>query len=729
MEAELYHHGILGMKWGVRRFQNADGSLTALGFKHRNIRESRFNFNDLKKSAMTFIDNNKNKSFSEIKIDALDYMNQKGLLDLLDANADAPFKAIAQGKGKAGIQQEIIDNYKGKGSDPISFMNKLRRNFEIVSATNAEKAAKPYIWEEVEDYGSIGDWVDRQDDTRGKANSEALKKIGSTDDWGGDKHEKREWDMTIEQPTMRMVDHRSEGGSTSIMYKQDYRDLDQKKFDAAMKKGNFSYEDWGKAVIDATGRNLEDKKLGMISKDARDIERATVGKTFLDSLKTNDDWNTSGDYDVSKLTENWYDREGLHNEYRDFEGKKFDYDSSGRIGSGGSYIPTGTPTREYQEFVKNLGVMPSNYSHVTDTPSHDFVDITAKMFEDKWTMSHSDLTDNFLMHHGIMGMHWGERKYQNKDGSLTEEGRKHYGVGPAREFAKKVGATAKKASETLSSAARKTFRPNEADMNEKLAKAYEKKRIEDKKNQLRELQGKKKRIQDMSNQEVWEEIQARNNRKTLERMRREASALHKGTDFVSKAAGVATTPLKELAGFGLSMAKDTAAYGISRATRSAIDDAVYAASKQRRLENRTELEKLRDDSEINKLKFEERSRGLREQNEIQRMKNNAKLGDVRTEHEAAKLQNEMNRFSSEDQLRDVKTQNERQRIESEMSLREMNNARERTKAERDAAVNFLERQVAMGSETASKYATERLNRIKTNSPGGGNKKDGNKKRR
>ena len=33
----LQHHGILGMKWGVRRYQNKDGSLTSAGKKHRSI--------------------------------------------------------------------------------------------------------------------------------------------------------------------------------------------------------------------------------------------------------------------------------------------------------------------------------------------------------------------------------------------------------------------------------------------------------------------------------------------------------------------------------------------------------------------------------------------------------------------------------------------------------------------------------------------------------------------
>lgn len=42
MENELYHHGIKGMKWGVRRYQNSDGSLTAAGKKRydRDIREN-----------------------------------------------------------------------------------------------------------------------------------------------------------------------------------------------------------------------------------------------------------------------------------------------------------------------------------------------------------------------------------------------------------------------------------------------------------------------------------------------------------------------------------------------------------------------------------------------------------------------------------------------------------------------------------------------------------------
>lgn len=34
---------------------------------------------------------------------------------------------------------------------------------------------------------------------------------------------------------------------------------------------------------------------------------------------------------------------------------------------------------------------------------------------------------NYLCHHGIKGQKWGIRRFQNEDGTLTEEGRRRYG--------------------------------------------------------------------------------------------------------------------------------------------------------------------------------------------------------------------------------------------------------------------------------------------------------------
>lgn len=64
---ELYHYGVKGQKWGVRRYQNKDGSLTTAGRKRRN------KFYDTEKSVVNKLSNSYSKfvkkpiDISEIK--------------------------------------------------------------------------------------------------------------------------------------------------------------------------------------------------------------------------------------------------------------------------------------------------------------------------------------------------------------------------------------------------------------------------------------------------------------------------------------------------------------------------------------------------------------------------------------------------------------------------------------------------------------------------------------
>lgn len=86
----------------------------------------------------------------------------------------------------------------------------------------------------------------------------------------------------------------------------------------------------------------------------------------------------------------------------------------------------------------------------------------------------------YLAHYGTKGMKWGERKYQNSDGSLTALGRVHYGVGEAR---KSVG----KAAVSVKEAIRKRVAPTNAELNIKIRKQKSKNLNKEKRRQLKEL--------------------------------------------------------------------------------------------------------------------------------------------------------------------------------------------------------------------------------------------------
>lgn len=84
------------------------------------------------------------------------------------------------------------------------------------------------------------------------------------------------------------------------------------------------------------------------------------------------------------------------------------------------------------------------------------------------------IKDGELSHAGILGMKWGVRRYQNKDGTLTADGRKRYGVNPRTSRKKYTKEQLKdmeksiKAKEKKSKTAKKTLEKARAAKQEKI---------------------------------------------------------------------------------------------------------------------------------------------------------------------------------------------------------------------------------------------------------------------
>lgn len=95
---ELYHHGILGMKWGQRRFQNADGTYTEEGKRRR--REENYG-ERVKEKASKFYANNKN-AIAKIGKTALLAAGVGVSAYLIAKNKDAVISALSDSVKRVG---------------------------------------------------------------------------------------------------------------------------------------------------------------------------------------------------------------------------------------------------------------------------------------------------------------------------------------------------------------------------------------------------------------------------------------------------------------------------------------------------------------------------------------------------------------------------------------------------------------------------------------------------
>ena len=89
MENNLQHHGIPGQKWGVRRFQNKDGSLTTAGKKR--VKDGNSAVKDERKEASK---NRLNLSDADLKKRIERMKLEKEMKDLTDADLSPGKKFI-----------------------------------------------------------------------------------------------------------------------------------------------------------------------------------------------------------------------------------------------------------------------------------------------------------------------------------------------------------------------------------------------------------------------------------------------------------------------------------------------------------------------------------------------------------------------------------------------------------------------------------------------------------
>lgn len=162
MENELYHHGVLGQKWGVRRYQNKDGSLTMAG-KKRALRIQN-DYTELTTNKK-YRDRNGNMTYAGRK-KALslqnEYTNVTGKKHLIAFNNKS-------GSGKGGHSKNISEM---SNQELQAKVDRLRLEKQLKDLTPAQKSAgqkfvsflKDTSVSIIKDKGTriLGDYVDKQ---------------------------------------------------------------------------------------------------------------------------------------------------------------------------------------------------------------------------------------------------------------------------------------------------------------------------------------------------------------------------------------------------------------------------------------------------------------------------------------------------------------------------------------------------------------------------------------
>lgn len=137
-DSELHHHGTKGMKWGVRRYQNKDGSLKAAGKKRYGVSNAG---DKLKKAVKGAVEKHRAKKAAEKEADRIEKLMKKPI-NKLTSNELAERTALAT---KQKQLREIESQSRTMENNAKSFVkkfgSKMLNDAFVPAAVNAGRGA------------------------------------------------------------------------------------------------------------------------------------------------------------------------------------------------------------------------------------------------------------------------------------------------------------------------------------------------------------------------------------------------------------------------------------------------------------------------------------------------------------------------------------------------------------------------------------------------------------
>jgi len=147
----LVHHGIKGQRWGIRRFQNEDGSLTPLGKKRYDVNEdgtvnmkesyrrSRINRGTLKTIAGTAVVAKGVTAIVKAKINKTNLSTKSGKKLLNDAILSTLIGSVIVASGAKSFviaNSNRTFNSTGMGPTPETFTGKPQTRKQVIAKQN-----------------------------------------------------------------------------------------------------------------------------------------------------------------------------------------------------------------------------------------------------------------------------------------------------------------------------------------------------------------------------------------------------------------------------------------------------------------------------------------------------------------------------------------------------------------------------------------------------------------